>query len=121
LIGGRLGPNPSNVGLHDIYDPATDSWESAPPMPMGRSSVAFAEYRGKLFIAGGECTEERTTNSEVQAYDLRTASWVRFPDLPAARHAFAAAASDGKLFFFGGSTSCGGAGKLADTLVLELP
>ena len=90
-------------------------------MPTGRSSVAFAEYRGMLFVAGGECSEERTTNDEVEAYDLRNQSWRSFPALPTARHAFAAASADGKLFFFGGSTSCGGAGKLDDTLVFELP
>ena len=119
LIGGRLGPNPSNVGLHDIYDPASDTWTSAPPMPTGRSSVANAQYREMLFIAGGECREGGPYD-EVEAFDLESGNWLTFPDLPVARHAFSAAAVGDKLFFFGGSTNCGGGGKTDETLLLTL-
>lgn len=90
-------------------------------MPTGRSSVAFAEYRGLLVIAGGECTEAGEIHCDVEVYDLRDGSRLSFPELPAPRHALAAATADDKLFFFGGSASCSGAGKVAESLVLELP
>ncbi len=121
VIGGRVGETDANVGLHDIYDPATDSWMSAPPMPTARSSLAYAEYRGLLFIAGGECKPERGTYEQVEAYDPASNSWQIFPALPAARHAFSAGVADDKLFFFGGSTTCGGGGKVDDTLTLSIP
>ena len=89
-------------------------------MPTPRSSVAYAEYRGMLFIAGGECRMGSPYN-EVEAYDTNSNRWLTFPALPVSRHAFAAAVVDDKLFFFGGSTRCGGGGKTTDTLVLTLP
>jgi N-acetylneuraminic acid mutarotase len=119
VIGGRTTDANSNVALHDVYDPATDKWTSAAPMPTPRSSGAFADYRGMLFIAGGEC-QMRKSYEQVEAYDSRNERWVTFPALPSARHGFAAASAGDKLFFFGGSLGCGGGGKVADNLILTL-
>jgi hypothetical protein len=122
LLGGRTGEATSNVGLHDLYDPATDKWTSAAPMPTPRSSGAFAEYRGLLFYAGGECRTGvgAKTYDQVEAYDTKSNRWLDFPALPGPRHGFAATVADDKLFFIGGSARCGGGGMVADTLQLTL-
>jgi Kelch motif len=122
LLGGRTGEATSNVGLHDFYDPATDKWMSAAPMPTPRSSGAFAEYRGLLFYAGGECRMGGggKTYDEVEAYDPKGNIWLKYPALPGPRHGFAAAVAEDKLFFIAGSTRCGGGGMVADMLQLTL-
>jgi N-acetylneuraminic acid mutarotase len=122
LIGGRTGEATANVGLHDVYDPATDKWTSALPMPTPRSSGAFADYRGLLFFAGGECRTGAgaKTYDEVEAYDTKGDRWLKFASLPTPRHGFAAAVADDKLFFIAGSGRCGGGGMMADTLELSL-
>jgi N-acetylneuraminic acid mutarotase len=90
-------------------------------MPTARSSVAFAEYHGMLFLAGGECrADTNKAFDNVEAYDTKTNGWKTFAALPTPRHGFAAAVADDKLFFFGGSTRCGGGGKIADVEQLSL-
>ena len=118
LIGGRTGEATENSPVHEIYDLATDKAEfGRTPCSMARSSVAFAEYRGMLVLAGGECKMGKTYD-EVEAYDINADRWVKLPSLRGPRHGFAAAAVGDKLFLFGGSTRCGGGGKVADVLQL---
>jgi hypothetical protein len=83
--------------------------------------MAFADYRGLLFIAGGECRADGTPFDDVEAYDPEQDLWLTFPALTTPRHAFAAAVVGDKLYFVGGQTHCGGDGKIADTTVLTIP
>jgi N-acetylneuraminic acid mutarotase len=124
LFGGRTGGSDSSVPLQDVYDPKTDTWSSAAPMPVGLSSGAFAQYRGLLFMAGGECrisNGNRMAFNENEAYDPKTNTWRLMAPLPTGRHGFAAAAVGNTLYFLGGSTECGSSGKLDDNLAFTLP
>lgn len=42
------------VELHHIYDPATDSWSPAAPMPDRKGWPAIAVYKGKIYLFGGD-------------------------------------------------------------------
>jgi Kelch motif protein len=42
VIGGRFGASPDKT---DIYDSATNSWTSGPPLPTTRSGLAYTVYR----------------------------------------------------------------------------
>ena len=59
-IGGRIDSFTQNVDLHDIYHPATNTWEMGAPMPTARSAVAGALYQHMIVVTGGECCNERT-------------------------------------------------------------
>ena len=37
VIGGRTGGSTEKIDQHDIYDPATNTWTSGPPLPTARS------------------------------------------------------------------------------------
>jgi N-acetylneuraminic acid mutarotase len=124
LFGGRTGTSSTNVTLNEVYDPRTDKWSTAAPMPTARSSSAYAEYRGLLIFAGGECKingTSRTSFDENEAYDPKSNSWRKLAVLPSARHGFAAATVGNTLYYLGGSTECGSSGKLSDNLAFTLP
>jgi len=124
IFGGRTAGSDSSVALHEIYDPKADKWSTAAPMPSARSSSAFAEYRGLLFFAGGECkttSTARVTFDENEAYDPKSGKWRKLAALPTGRHGFAAASVGNTLYFLGGSTECGSAGRLNDNLAFTLP
>jgi N-acetylneuraminic acid mutarotase len=124
IFGGRTAGSDSSVVLHEIYDPKADKWSSAAPMPTARSSSAFAEYRGLLFFAGGECKTTgtaRVTFDENEAYDPKSGKWRKLAALPSGRHGFAAASVGNTLYFLGGSTECGSGGRLNDNLAFTLP
>jgi N-acetylneuraminic acid mutarotase len=124
IFGGRTAGSDSSVTLHEIYDPKTDKWSTAAPMPSARSSSAFAQYRGLLFFAGGECKTTgtaRTTFDENEAYDPKSGKWRKLAALPSGRHGFAAASVGNTLYYLGGSTECGSAGRLNDNLAFTLP
>jgi N-acetylneuraminic acid mutarotase len=123
LFGGRSGDSNSNVALNEIYDPKTDTWSTAAPMPTARSSGAYAEYRGLLFFIGGECKDaaKRVSFDENEAYDPKTNGWRKLAALPGPRHGFAAATVGNTLYVLGGSASCGTAGRLDESLAFTLP
>jgi N-acetylneuraminic acid mutarotase len=124
IFGGRTAGAETNVTLHEVYDPKTDKWSTAAPMPVALSSSAYGEYRGLLFMAGGECNMAngaRKTFDDNLAYDPKTNAWRKLAALPSGRHGFAAAAVGNALYVLGGSTECGSQGKLADNLAFTLP
>ena len=109
----------TNVALHDIYDPASDTWAPAAPIPTPRSNGAFAQYRGLLFFIGGECRDGAFDENE--AYDPETASWRSFAKLPVGRHANGAAVVGDKLYVFGGTSGCGSNGPITENVAFTLP
>ena len=109
-----------NVDVHEIYNPATNSWTAGAPLPIARSGVAYALYRNLIVVAGGECRDKKTF-AENEAYDLKTGRWVTLAPLPTARHAFRSVAVGRNLYFAGGASNCGGGPRLNELLVLTLP
>src|ERR1700761_1459260 len=83
---GREGPHGKTVTTHAVYDPATNTWSEAAPMPTPRSSVASTIYRGMIVVVGGELAPD--TFVEAEGYDLKTGRWLSFSPLPHGRHGF---------------------------------
>lgn len=114
--------NGSNTSLHDVYDPATDSWRSAAPLPTARSNGAAVYYHGLILYLGGECKKPDPhgggdTFSENQAYDPKTDRWLTLAPLPAGRQGFGAVAIGPFAYFPSGSLGCGG-GPVTDQLLV---
>jgi N-acetylneuraminic acid mutarotase len=110
VFGGRTNATIDNVGLHDVYDPAADSWSSSAPLPVPRSSGAATVYRGQILYWGGECKDAkaRIAFDDFDGYDPKTNSWRALAKAPTPMHAQAAAVVGDTAYFFGGSASCGG-------------
>jgi hypothetical protein len=117
--------NGANTSLHDVYDPATDSWQSAAPLPTARSNGAAVYDHGSIMYLGGECKKPNPkgggdTFSENEAYDPNANRWVTLAPLPAGRQGFGAAATGPYVYFPSGSLGCGGGPITDQLLVLSL-
>ena len=84
-VEGAKGPaiNPMaasrDLTTNDVYDPATDKWESRKPMAVGRNHAFAATVNGKIYVIGGRTGHgfiTKATNTDVvEEYDPATDMW----------------------------------------------
>jgi len=85
------------------YDPASDSWEELPPLPVARHHAMIAPAAGKIYVFGGHGDlKNATTFNETYALDLRRRKWERKADMPCPRAGGGAAVLGGKIYLVGG-------------------
>jgi hypothetical protein len=80
---------------------AAAMWQADPPLPVARSEVAGANWRGYAVVVGGFLADG-SSSARVDAYNARVQEWLRLPDLPAAVNHPMAAAGGARLYVFGG-------------------
>ena len=98
LVGGA-GPDATRLW---VYDPATDRWDTSPPlMPTPREHLAAAAVQGKLYVLGGR-GHGRGNVSFVEVYDPATEKWSRRRDMIFPRGGFTAATLGGRIHVTGG-------------------
>jgi hypothetical protein len=96
LVGGRSPAG--DTGRHDVYDPTTNRWTLAAPMPTARDHTAAAVVDGVLHVAAG-----RPGGMAVhEAYDARTGHWSTLAPLPFGRSSVAGAALAHRFLVIGG-------------------
>lgn len=109
VAGGRLGPgfrSAASAAL-EAYDPATDAWTAAAPLPRPRSGVNGIAARGCFHVWGGEGGDGMFPDHTV--YDPRNDRWVRLADMLAPVHGVTGAAFvDGLIHMPGGGLGVGG-------------
>ena len=68
-----------SVGTNDMYDPATDKWESRSPMPTARNHAFAGAVNGKIYVIGGRIGSPFITVAQnvgvVEEYDPATDQW----------------------------------------------
>jgi N-acetylneuraminic acid mutarotase len=68
-----------SVGTNDMYDPATDKWESRSPMPTARNHAFSGMVDGKIYVIGGRIGSPFITVAQniavVEEYDPATDQW----------------------------------------------
>jgi hypothetical protein len=105
-VAGRFGSFARNSGVHEVYDPASDTWTTGPPLPTPRSGVAAAVVGGRMVVLGGEGPDG--TFPENEAYDPAGRAWASWAGMPTARHGIGAAVVDGVLYVPTGGPTPGG-------------
>jgi len=117
-IGGRVGSafisgGANNLDLVEEYDPAADAW-GVPKMrmPTARSAVAWAVHDGRIYVAGGEYQDYRSSAAyrAVEGYDPASNTWTILPPMPLQRHGLAGAAIGNRLHFVSGDVQSAGTG-----------
>ena len=120
LIGGKKysGSSPyfNETDVNEVYDPATNNWTTAAPIPTGVYGYASAVLDDKIHIVGGSRNPVLLGSGVFvnfhQVYDPQTGNWSLAAVLPSVVTYGAAAATTGvlapsKLYFIGGSFSNG--------------
>jgi N-acetylneuraminic acid mutarotase len=115
LIGGEVysstSPYYAETDVNEVYDPTTNTWSTAAPVPSAVYGYASAVIDGEIHIIGGsESLGTAGTNGFVnsnQVYDPQNNSWSLGANLPSAATYGAAAATEGfmapsLLYFIGG-------------------
>jgi kelch-like protein 17 (actinfilin)/kelch-like protein 20 len=96
----------------EVYDPATDTWNTAAPMPTARCCLAAVPAPdGRIYAVGGAMMHNNVFRplDTVEAYNPATNAWSAVAPLPAPRMGLAAATgSDGRIYVMGGADLIGG-------------
>ena len=95
-IGGR---DPRNKSQNSVfkYDVAGDDWKTCAPMPTPRWNFAATQYRGIIYVIGGDIGLSNT-----EAYHPETNTWISLPPLPTQRNSAGCVAIDDMIYVIGG-------------------
>ena len=77
------------------------AWEPRAPLPVPRTEVAAAPFRGDIAVVGGYLPDGSSSH-DVDLYDPASDSWSRLPDLPVEVNHASAVSAGGKLYVVGG-------------------
>ncbi len=115
LIGGKIysstAPYYSETDVNEIYDPATDTWETKTALPTAVQGYASAAIDNKIYVIGGQRAPNAQGNPVIvnsnQVYDTQNDQWSLAANLPAIASYGAAGATVGfmaptRLHFVGG-------------------
>ncbi len=98
-IGGIIGDSPQTgsvlTSVNEVYDPATDAWETRTPMPIASPLPPANVIGDKIYVIGNLANE--TFN---YVYDPVTDSWTTKTPIPIATAA--SGIVDEKIYFIGG-------------------
>jgi N-acetylneuraminic acid mutarotase len=98
-IGGFVA-NGVATGANEVYDPATDTWETKSSMPTLRPYFALAVYKGKIYCIG-------STGGTNEVYDPVTDTWETRASMPTPRAYIKGNVVNGKIYVIGGFVSDG--------------
>jgi N-acetylneuraminic acid mutarotase len=96
-----------SVGTNEVYDPATDKWETRSTMPTTRNHMFSGAVNGKIYVIGGRIGNPFITVSTnidvVEEYDPATDQWGSLKTrMPTPRSGGGVATYKGKIYVAGG-------------------
>jgi N-acetylneuraminic acid mutarotase len=91
------------VSTTEVYDPTTNAWQFAAPLPIAVNHAVAATVGNTLYVFGGHPPSGPEAVDNVFAYDAATNTWSARAPMPTARGALAVAVVDGKVYAAGGS------------------
>jgi len=104
MMGGNQGGKNDRVLEYDL---ASDKWTTKREAPWSANHMALAEYRGKIYVAGGATVESQPNPLQTWEYDPAADSWKALAPMPTRRTASAATEAGGKIYVIGGSDETG--------------
>ena len=91
--------------VNEVYDPATDTWETKAAMKTMRTGLEANAVNGKIYLIGGYLRENytvsNTTSSLNEVYDVATDSWATKEPLPYPAYDYASAVVNNKICIIG--------------------
>jgi len=99
--------NNTYVGVTEVYDPATDTWETKTSMPTNRSALCANVVNGKIYLTSGIVygpPPSFSSKSDVtEVYDPETDSWTTKASIPTPVCSYTSAVVNNKIYVIGGS------------------
>jgi N-acetylneuraminic acid mutarotase len=110
-IGGTTGDSANLVsgftGATEVYDPATDTWETKKPMPTPRADLCANIVNGRIYCMGGKkywgVDAEYQELNVTEVYNPGSNFWTTKSPMPIPVLGAASAVIDGKIYVIGGS------------------
>jgi N-acetylneuraminic acid mutarotase len=102
---------PSKVlSTNDVYDPATNKWESRNPMSVPRNHAFSGVVNGKIYVIGGRTGHgfilSATNTDVVEAYDPASNTWSMPKErMPTARSGGASGTDGRRIYVAGGEVT----------------
>jgi N-acetylneuraminic acid mutarotase len=98
--------NDSIIGVNEVYDPATDTWEAKEPIPTPRRGLGANVVNGKIYVIGGYIPHSSSLTgfsdlSINEVYDPETDSWTIKAKEPTAASSSISAVVDSKIYVLG--------------------
>jgi len=91
------------VATVQVYDPASNRWSLATPLPDPLNHQMAAAANGRLYVLGGQTDSGSTSfTNTVWEYDPATSNWTEQAPMPTARSAGAAAVIGNLIYVAGG-------------------
>jgi hypothetical protein len=101
VVGGSDHSTSTNSRSHVVYDFDTNTWSTAPDLPVYRKwSASGALADGRLIVAGGH--DGASSKSETYIFDPATNSWTQAASMPSALSDHSGAVIAGRFHTFGG-------------------
>jgi N-acetylneuraminic acid mutarotase len=100
-IAGR-DPAGNTVTTHEVYDPATNTWKDAAPLPKARDHAAAVAVDGKIYLAGGRFGASTDPTNLLDIYDPKTNTWTAGPPMSTKRSGLAGTYYKGLFMVLGG-------------------
>jgi N-acetylneuraminic acid mutarotase len=109
VIGGAVGTgaNVRFTGATEVYDAATNTWETKLSMPTPRADLGANVVNGTIYLIGGKeywgdgpLYHELDVN---EVYDPTSNSWTTEARMPVPAFGYSSAVVDGKIYVFGGA------------------
>ena len=97
-----INARPEHTGVIEVYDPATNTWETKTPMPNPRSQFQANAVDGRIYLMGGRTGGQGTTVALNEVYDPETEAWTTKAPMPYPVVSYASAVVDKKIYVFGG-------------------
>jgi hypothetical protein len=95
IVGGLALAVSVVTGVNEVYDPATDTWETKAQMPTARDVLKANVVDGKIYLIGG-------SSGLNQIYNPNSDSWTTGVSIPTPRNNLAVAVVNDMLYAIGG-------------------
>lgn len=112
---GVVATEDNSVNVHEVYDPATDTWRELTPMPTPRNHLGAATANGRVHALLGRVNDDTYTMTTHEIYDVETDTWTTGPDVPTGRSGVAVLERDGYVYAFGGENLAEGESRTYDS------
>jgi N-acetylneuraminic acid mutarotase len=98
------------LATNDVYDPATNTWESRHPMSVPRNHAFSGVVNGKIYVIGGRTGHgfilSATNTDVVEAYDPASNTWSMPKErMPTARSGGASGTDGRRIYVAGGEVT----------------